>query len=827
VRFFQPVRYAWRSLRRTPVFTTTAVLTLAIGIGAAAAIFAVVNGILLRPLPYGHPEQLVGAWNDLPPLSLEHTEQTSATYFTFKRFARSISGIAAYQGGSANVADPGGTAEPQRLSAGFITANLIPLLQVSPRLGRSFTEAEDLPKGPDVVIIGEGFWRTRLGADPHVLGRMLQVNGVARQIVGVMPETFRFPSARTELWLPLALDPHDPFPGGFNYDAIARLKPGVTIADAQRDFRSVLPRIVDISPMMAPGVTTQMLLDQAQPRPVLTPMRDDVVGSIAGTLWIVAATAGLLLLVACANVANLVLVRADGRQRELAVRAALGAGRSRVLGYFFTESAVLATIAGALGLGVAALGIRALVSAGPAELPRLAEVRIDGTVVLFTLLVTALVAIACSVIPAVRFGHAPLAITLREGGRSGTAGRARQRVRSALVAAQIALALVVLAGSGLLLRSFQRLHAVQPGWNADHVATLWLSLPGARYQNDSVVTRFYARLTERVAELPGVRSVGLSSRLPLEEHGQNTSPIWVEGDPSAASRIPPLQLFITTDGGFFKTMGISLVAGRTFFPIDGRQRGDEVIVNRVTAEHFWHDPTGAQALGKRVRTLPNGPWYTVVGVVESVRDSSLQTPPAPTVYFAEAPGVDTALGSQVHWSMGLVVRTVGDPAAITQPVQRVVHELDPTLPVYDVKPMTEVVRSSLARLSFTMLIIGVAGVVTLLLGAIGLYGVVAYVVSLRTREIGVRIALGAQPRAVARMVTRQGITLTIVGIVAGLVLFALVARFIRSLLFGVALSDPVTLGAVSLVLLVIAALASWIPARRAARVDPLEALQAE
>jgi predicted permease len=329
-----------------------------------------------------------------------------------------------------------------------------------------------------------------------------------------------------------------------------------------------------------------------------------------------------------------------------------------------------------------------------------------------------------------------------------------------------------------------------------------------------------------VAELPGVRSVGLSSRLPLEEHGQNTSPIWVEGDPSAASRIPPLQLFITTDGGFFKTMGISLVTGRTFFPLDGRQRGDEVIVNRVTAEHFWHDPTGAQALGKRVRTLPNGPWFTVVGVVESVRDSSLQTPPAPTVYFPEAAGGDTTF-SEVHWSMGLVVRTAGDPATIMRPVQRVVHELDPTLPVYDVKPMTEVVRSSLARLSFTMLIIGVAGVVTLLLGAIGLYGVIAYVVSLRTREIGVRIALGAQPRAVARMVTRQGITLTVVGIAAGLVLFALVARFIRSLLFGVALSDPLTLGAVSLVLLAIAALASWIPARRAARVDPLEALQAE
>ena len=821
-----PVRYAWRSLRRTPVFTATAVLTLAIGVGAVTAIFAVVDGILLRPLPYGHPEQLVGAWHDLPPLSFRHAQQTSATYFTYKRFARTISGIAAYSSGSANVADPSGNSEPRRLDAGFISADIVPLLEVPPRLGRSFSAEEDLPKGPAVVMISEGLWRSRFGADPHIIGRTLDVSGVAREIVGVMPEKFRFPTSDTELWLPLALDPSNPFPGGFNYDAVARLRPGVTIAEAQRDFTAVLPRMVEVSPMMAPGVTTQMLLDQAQPKPLLVPMRDDVVSGVADTLWIVAATAGLLLIVACANVTNLALVRADGRQRELAVRAAIGAGRSHVMALFFTESAVLAAIAGALGLLIAALGIRALVSAGPVELPRLATVRIDGIVVLFTIAVTALVALACSIIPALRFGRGELAITLREGGRGGTSGRSRQRVRGALVAAQIALALVVLCGSGLLLRSFQRLHAVRPGWNPENVATFWLSLPHARYPDDSAVTRFYARLTERVSTLPGVRAVGLSSRLPLEIHGQNTSPIWVEGDPSSASKIPPLQIFMTTDGGYFRTMNIPLLAGRTFASLDERQSGRDAIVNSVTAEHFWHDSTGQQALGKRFQTLPNGPWYTVVGVVRGVRDSSLQAPPAPTVYFPEVPTNDSSF-SQFTDMMGLVVRTAGDPAAIVRPVQSVVRELDPTLPLFDVKPMTEVVRGSLARLSFTMLIIGVAAGVTLLLGAIGLYGVIAYVASLRTRELGVRIALGATPRAIAGMVTRQGIALTGAGIVAGLVLFALVARFIRSLLFGVAPSDPLTLAAVSLVLIAIAALASWIPARRASRVDPMEALRAE
>jgi predicted permease len=826
VSFLSPIRYAWRSLRRTPVFTATAVLTLAIGVGAVTAIFAVVDGILLRPLPYGHPEQLVGAWHDLPPLSLKHTEQTSATYFTYKRFARTISGIAAYQEGSANVADLSGNTEPRRLSAGYISADLVPLLELPPKLGRSFSAEEDLPNGPAVMMISEGLWRSRFGADPRIIGRTLDVGGKSHEIVGVMPQSFRFPSSDTEIWLPLALDPNATFAGGFNLDAVARLRPGVSIADAQRDFRSVLPRVVDVSQMFAPGVTTQMLMEQAKPQPVLVPMRDDVVGGIRSTLWIVAATAGLLLVVACANVANLMLVRADGRQRELAVRAAIGAGRSHVLTHFLAESAVLATIAAVLGLAIAALGIRLLVTAGPLEIPRLAEVRIDGTVVAFTIVVTALITVACSMIPALRFARTELVSSLREGGRGGTSGRERQRVRGTLVAAQIALALVVLAGSGLLIRSFRQLHAVQPGWSSENVATFWLSLPRSRYPSDSAMTRFYSQLTERVSALPGVRSVGLTSRLPLEEHGQNTSPIWVEGDPSAASKLPPLQLMITTDGGYFETMKIPLVAGRTFLPLDAKQDGYDAIVNRVTAQHFWHDSTGQAALGKRFQTLPNGPWYRVVGVVASVRDSSLQTPPAPTVYFPEVPVADSSF-TQFAWMMGLVVRTTGDPTAAIRPVQSVVHELDPTLPLFDVKPMTEVVRGSLAQLSFTMLIIGVAALVTLLLGAIGLYGVIAYVASLRTRELGVRIALGATPREVAGMVTRQGIALTAIGIGAGLVIFALVARFIRSLLFGVAPSDPLTLIAVSLVLIAIAALASWLPARRASKVDPMIALRAE
>ena len=820
----QSLRYSWRSLRRTPVFTLTAVATLAIGIGASVAIFAVVDAVILRPLPYGHPERLVGAWHALPTIGIPRANQMGSTYFAYRRYAHTIDGIAAYQNGAENVADPAGGSEPQRLPSAVITANLIPLLEVSPILGRSFTEAEDQPKGPAVVIISEGLWRSRFGGDRGVIGKMLQVAGTSRQIVGVMPASFRFPDARTELWLPLALDPHA-F-GGFNYESFARLKPGVSIATAERDFKAVLPRTVDVSPMMAPGVPTQMLLDQAKPEPLLTPMQQDVVGDVAKTLWIVAATAGLVLLVACANVANLILVRADARHRELAVRAALGAGRARVIAYFFTEAAILAALAGALGLAVATVGIRALVTAGPAELPRLAEVRIDWVVGAFTFAVAALVAVGCSVIPAIRSASGQLATSLREGGRGGTSGRSRQRVRGALVAAQIALALVVLAGSALLLRSFQSLHSVRAGFEPAHLATLWTSLPRVRYTDDASVARFYASLVDRVRELPGVRGAGIASHLPLESAGSSNSPIWVEGDPSASSKIPPLQFYVTTDGGYFKTMGIPLLAGRTFDRIDGRQHGDEAIITRQTAEQFWHDSTGARAIGKRFRTLPNGPWYTIIGVVGGIRDTSLMAPPAATVYFPQTVSRDT-VAVYVSPTMALVVRTSGDPRAVTRIVQRTLHDLDPSLPVFDARPMTEVVARSMAQLSFTMMMLGVAAAVTLVLGAIGLYGVIAYVVSMRAREFGVRIALGAQPRSVATMVTRQGLMITGIGIVVGLGLFISVARFLRSFLYEVGPSDPLTLGAVMVTLLAIAALASWIPARRAARMDPMQALRAE
>ena len=814
---------AWRSLRRSPAFTVTASLTLIIGIGAAVAIFALVNGVLLRPLPYGDPDRLVVPYHRMQLVGLAKGNQTAGTYFTYKKLARSLEAIGVYQRSAVNVSDPRGGGEPQRIGSADITQSVIPLLRVPPLLGRTFTEAEDAPHGPNVLLISEGLWRSRFGGDRTVIGRTLDVNGNTWEIIGVMPKQFRFPSPETQLWLPMRLDPNDPSPGGFNYDGIARLRRGVTPDEAGRDLVSVLPRILELSPNLAPGVSTQMLLDQARPVPFVAPLKADVTGGIAKTLWIVAAAAGVVLLVACANVTNLILVRADGRQRELAVREALGAGRRRVIAYFLGESVVVTAVSAAVAIVLAAAAIRLLVRLGPVDIPRLAEVRIDLATVGFAVVISTLVAVACSIVPAMRIGRVNLSNALREGGRGGTAGRARQRIRSALVAGQIALALVALASSGLLLRTFQRLNAVRPGFEPQGVATFWVSLPYARYPKDSSVVRFYSQLLDRVKGLPAVKDVGLTSRVPFETTGWSQDPLYPEDDlQTYANKIPPLTFYTTTDGAYFRTMGIPLVAGKPFDRLE-LQKPNEAIISRSAAVQFWKDSTGQRVLGKRFRELPGGQWLTVVGVVGDTRDTSLASPPSLVVYRPLAAGGD----NNMRWTMGLVVRTASEPAAMTTAVQRAVRDLDPTLPLFDVRTMTEVTAASMAQLSFTIIVLGAAALVTLILGAVGLYGVMAYVVSLRTRELAVRMALGATPSAVVRMLTTQGVAVTGVGIAGGLVLFTIVARALKSLLFGVASTDPVTLVSASLLLVGIASLASWLPARRTSRVDPADVLRAE
>jgi len=819
----QDLRHAVRALRRSPAFTMAAIATLTIGIGAATAVFSVVDGVLLRPLPYRDPAQLVGAFFDMPKIGLAHVPQAASTYFTFRDQARTIESIGIYDVQEANVSDRGSPNGAQRVRTTFCTATLFGVLGVLPLRGRPFADADDRPGAAPVVLISEAIWRTQFGGDPSIVGRAIDVDGVAREVIGIMPRGFHFPSSETQIWIPLGLDPVNPPAYAFNYPSVARLKSGATPDAAARELSELLPRVADRYPNFVPGITTRAIMDQTRPQPRVVPLREDTTGTIAGTLWLVAAAAGMLLLVTCVNVANLSLVRFDARQRELAVREAIGAGTPRVVRFIGSEAAVLAGVAGLLGLALAWAMVRALVAFGPADVPRLGEVGVDWPIVLFAATAAAFNAIGCCLIPALRVGRGR--IGLRETARGGTASHWQHRVRGVLVAAQVALSVAVLAGSGLLFRSFQRLHAVRLGFDPNHVATYWVSLPPARYADRTDAARFFSSLVKRVADVPGVQSVGVTSRVPLEQRGVNQNPFYPEGTERDDKKLPPLQLFTSVGGDYFQTLRIPVVAGRAFEPME-TQRYGEAIISRRTAQLFWNDSSGVAAIGKRFRALPTGPLYTVVGVVGDAQDTTLAGPPSSTVYFPEVVRQDSAT-RQIARTMAVVARTTADPATVAPLIERAARELDPTLPTFAAQSMAGVVRASTARLAFVTLVLASAALITLVLGGVGLYGIMAYAVTLRRREIGIRIALGASPRGVAAATARRGLALTAIGVAIGVALFAFGARFVRTLLFGVAPWDPVAIGGAVTALMAIALMASWGPARRAARVNPAETLRAD
>ncbi|MFN8580222.1 MAG: FtsX-like permease family protein [Gemmatimonadaceae bacterium] len=542
-----------------------------------------------------------------------------------------------------------------------------------------------------------------------------------------------------------------------------------------------------------------------------------------------AATAGLVLPVACANVANLLLVRGEGRQKELTVRAALGAGQGTVFSHFLAEVVpVLAVLGTVIGVALAIAGVKLPQLYGPSELPRLNEVRVDVASLAFAVIAAVVASMLATLVPALRQRRVNLGAMLREGGRSGTAGRARQRVRGALVMTQVAMALVLLSASGLLVRSVLRLRGVRPGFDAAHVLTFRVDLPSSTYAKSSDKIRFFSQLAERLSAAPGVRSVSFTGKLPLLVEGTNLNPVVREDRPTGPNELPPLAVFVRATGTYFSSMSIPLVAGRTFTGMTDAQSPFEVVISRKLATEFWGDSSGNAALGARLKML-NGSLYTVIGVAETVHDSSIAAPAPAQVYFPVVPAADTGADRDLvsFGSVSVVVRTTGDPLALAPLVRREVVALDRTLPIYNLRPMDDIVAGSFARLSFTLVVLSVAAGATLFLGAVGLYGVVAYVVSLRTREIGVRIALGAQPRTVGRLIARQGIVLAGAGAAVGLLVFAALARLLRSFLFEVSPADPLTLVGVTGLLIVVAAAASWVPARRASRIDPVEAMRTD
>jgi putative ABC transport system permease protein len=811
------LRLAARRLAHDRGFLFAATITLALGIGSTTAVFTVINAVLLRPLPYPRADRLVSLSHTLVVGGTLRVDQTDASILFFTRHARSFTHLGGYQPTAAALAPAGGR-DAERVQAGRITAGLLPALGVSPLRGRFFNESDDRPGAAPVAIISERLWTRKFGADPTIVNRALQIDGVSQEVIGIMPARLRFPSADTELWLPLRLNPAKTESATFDYQAIARLRDNVSLNDAEREMQALLPR----QPDEFPGRLTRASIDQTRMRVSVRPLDAVVIGDAGRLLWIVFAAVGFLLAIACANVANLFLVRAERRRIAFAIQRALGAAPRVILSELLWEGVLVSAIGGVAGALIAVGAIRALQSIeGAIDIPRLSEISIDSAVVAVIALMCMASAVFVSALPMLRFGTTSMT-SLLGANRSATTSRDRHRARHALVIAQVSLALVLLVGSGLMARSVWRLRAVRPGFNPAGAITFRLAVPPASYAGTDAAARFYSQAADRLAAIPGVTAVGATSKLPLDEHGRNDSAVFPEDRPIPAGSFPGIHPAQHVTAGYFAAAGIPMMSGRTFLRSEPPDVLLEAVVSQAFADRYWKNEF---AIGKRIRTLINGPFYTVVGIVGSVRDTALDRPEDQIVYVPIMPP-----RQDIRWAprdMAFVVRSENDPTAATSAIRDAIRQLDPTLPIYRVRQLDEIVARASSRRYFTLLMIACASGMAILLGAIGLYGVMSYVVTLRTREMGIRLALGAAPDALRRMVTRQGLAVSAVGIAVGLLGAIALTRFLAALLFEVSPTDKTVLVASAALLLAIAAIASYLPARRAAAIDPAVTLRAD
>ena len=805
------VRHAVRRLGKAPAFTAVAAVTLALGIGASTAIFSLVNGILVEPLPFPDADRLVTIWTQAPGLGIERFELSDAMYLTYRERSSSLEEVAVW--GNRSRVLTGGD-EPVRVEGAEVTPSFFSVLQVQPILGRAFTEEEGGADGDPVVILSAALWASRFGSDPDILGRRIEVSGVLREVVGVMAADFRYPATTTRLWTPFIVDPDALFGHSFSYRGIGRLRADLPADAAETAMARAIAEIVEV----APGQFTDEMMERTGIAPLLTTLKEDVVGDIGQVLWILMGTVGLVLLIAGANVAKLFLVRAEGSQREVAVRSALGAGRGRVTRFYLAESAVLGVVGALLGVALAAAIVRVVRALDPGTLPRLEEVSINAPVLAFALAAALVCTLAFGSFPALRMHAENLAAALKDGGRGAAGGRSRNRVRHALVMAQVALAMVLLVGSGLMLRSFANLRNVDPGFDPAGGLSMLLSLPEVDYPSEADVSRFVLDVTGRIESLPGVVAAGTTSRIGLIGGGDMDG-IEVEDFPQPADGVSFVHPVRVVSPSFFAAMGVPLIEGRALNRNDSVTGAKVAAVSEAFAENFW--PEGS-AIGKRVTgSFDRGDWYTIVGVVGSIRERNLQDPPGQTIYLP------LRGHNYLRPSISLVVRAEQDPIALLPAVREQIWEIDADLAISDVITLRQLVAESMSRTTFTMAMLGIAGVVALLLGTIGIYGVVAYVVGQRTAEIGVRMALGAQAREVSGMVVRQGLAMVVFGVVLGAIGAAGVTRLMTAVLFGVEPIDPLTFGLVPVLLMGAGALACLLPARRAAAVDPSVALRSQ
>jgi predicted permease len=817
------LRYALRKLSRAPLFTTVAVLTLAVGIGSNTAIFSVVNGVLLKPLPFHEPGRLVGVWHEAPGLGFDRVNQSPALHFTYVSENRAFESVGMWDNDQASVT---GLEEPEQVDAMYVTHQIMPMLGVQPSLGRAFSAEDDAPGTPETVILGHGYWQRRFGGSPDALGRTLTVDSRPREIIGVMPEGLEFLRWDPELYLPFQFDPDEVFMGNFSYQAIGRLRPDATVESANADLDRMLPMAVETYP----GGVNLGMLQEAGFAGNVHPLIEDVVGDVGSTLWVLLGTVAMVLLIACANVANLFIVRAEARQREVAVRTAMGAGRRDVVGQLLLESALLGLGGGLVGLLLAFGGLKLLVAVGPETLPRLNDIGVDPTVLGFTLLVSLVAGILFGLLPALRYGTPNLVEALKEGGRGGSAGRERHVARNTLVVAQMALALVLLAGSGLMVRSFRALSGVDPGFQApDEVVTFRVTIPSAEIGDPEQVALVHQEILRKVQEIPGVAAAAFSSSVTMDGWDSNDA-LEVEDDPVVGDELPPIRRYKWIGGGYHATMGNPVLAGRSITWADIQDRALVAVVTEDLARAHW--PTPAEAVGRRVRSfggdLGNSEWREIVGVVGAIHDEGLGQDPVPTVFWPQV--VTDFWGEEIDTrrSMAYAVRARGaNPGALLPQIREAVWSVNPNLPLARVSTLEELVADSLGRTSFTLIMLGIAAGVALFLGAVGIYGVISYVVAQRTREIGVRMAMGAATSDVSAMVLRQAMVLAGLGVAIGLAAATGLTRLMASLLYGVSPLDLPTFGTVALALSAIALVASYVPARRAAGVDPVEALRAE
>jgi putative ABC transport system permease protein len=798
----QDLRYGIRLLLKHRGFSAVAVLALALGIGANTAIFSVINTVLLKPLPYKQPERLM----ELRESNLPKHSQIAVSVASFLDWQSQntvFEQVAAYRSTSYNLISNG---EPERIRAARISAGTFTLLGVNPAAGRDFLPEEDQTGKGNVAAVSHGLWQRRFGADPNLVGQTINLSGNIYTVVAIMPPTFKFPERTTDLWTPMTVEPFERTQyGAHNIGAIGRLKTGVSIEQAQTEMSTIAGRIAIDHADTNAGWDAKVI-----------PMLDYAVGNIKPALLVLLGAVAFVLLIACANVANLLLARAASRQKEIAIRTAMGAGRWRIIRQLLTESVILAIVGGTVGLLLAAWGMDALLALAPADLPRVKDVAIDGTALIFTLTVTVLTGVIFGLAPALQASKPDLNETLKEsGGRGSTGGIHRQRVRNMLVVAEVALALVLLIGGGLMIRSFMRLQQVDPGFNPDNAVMVKLVLPQKQYAEDQQQAAFLSQLLQNLSALPRVQSVGATVSMPfLDNYALGFT---IQGRPAVRDSDLPVTKYYAVSPDYFKAMGIPLLRGRVFTDRDVAGSPRVAVINESMARRFFPDE---DSIGKHI-SVTNGPeaFREIVGICGDVKHDGLdqETPPQTYMSFAQEP----------NNGMTVVLRSDADPSALSAAIRGEVSRIDKDQPVSAIRPLTEVLADSVAEQRFSMLLLGVFAGVALALAAVGLYGVMSYSVTQRTHEIGVRMALGASSRDVLGLVVGQGMALASVGVGIGLTVAFALTRLMEGLLFGVTATDPITFGAISLALMGVAFVASYIPARRATKVDPGVALRYE